>query len=410
MIIDTKRKKDLIKKILSFIYYLRYLITIFLCFFLIILTSPKLFKHVDKIDSLNLLLKNQHGFAIQKFGDIKYKILPQPHLEITDLIIKINDEIPNLIVDKIEIFQNIKGLYDPERIFLKKIKFEGNLLGNSISGYYLPKKNLNLLYFKLANLGIESKVFMDNKKTPHKPSGRMKLNVLDYNLLFNFDYNRILKFKDSTIKNKNFKANLNGQMEFEPFFYFKIATDVNRFSIKNINLEKIKYILINEVSDKKLNGELIINYLPEKLIGKSKENKTSINLIFDNGDITSNNSFFKFLNLNVQLKFNLKKYPSYRNLNYELLIETDNINKFLKKINIKSKYKLKETKLLIKGNINLDAQKYYFDDVKINKKNLGQKDLNKLKNYFDKNLSNFLNSDFNEKRIYELLKNLIESI
>ena len=210
MIIDTKRKKDLIKKILSFIYYLRYLITIFLCFFLIILTSPKLFKHVDKIDSLNLLLKNQHGFAIQKFGDIKYKILPQPHLEITDLIIKINDEIPNLIVDKIEIFQNIKGLYDPERIFLKKIKFEGNLLGNSISGYYLPKKNLNLLYFKLANLGIESKVFMDNKKTPHKPSGRMKLNVLDYNLLFNFDYNRILKFKDSTIKNKNFKANLNG--------------------------------------------------------------------------------------------------------------------------------------------------------------------------------------------------------
>ena len=122
----------------------------------------------------------------------------------------------------------------------------------------------------------------------------MKLNVLDYNLLFNFDYNRILKFKDSTIKNKNFKAYLNGQMEFEPFFYFKIVTDVNRFSIKNINLEKIKYILINEVSDKKLNGELIINYLPEKLIGKSKENKTSINLIFDNGDITSNNSFFKF--------------------------------------------------------------------------------------------------------------------
>ena len=38
----------------------------------------------------------------------------------------------------------------------------------------------------------------------------MKLNVLDYNLLFNFDYNRILKFKDSTIKNKNFKAYLNG--------------------------------------------------------------------------------------------------------------------------------------------------------------------------------------------------------
>ena len=84
------------------------------------------------------------------------------------------------------------------------------------------------------------------------------------------------------------------QMEFEPFFYFKIVTDVNRFSIKNINLEKIKYILINEVSDKKLNGELIINYLPEKLIGKSKENKTSINLIFDNGDITTTILFLNF--------------------------------------------------------------------------------------------------------------------
>ena len=410
MIIDTSKKQDLIKKILHFIYYLRYLIFFFVCVVIILFVSPKFFKHVDKIDSLNSLLENQHGFVIENYDDIKYKIFPRPNLEIKNSKIKISKEFPKLKLENIKVFLNIKGLYKPEKILLKKIKFGGNLLGNDINGYYFPRKNINILYFKLKNLGIESKVFFDNKKKLTKPSGIMKLDILDNNLFFNFDYNKSLKLSESSIKNKNLKAELNGYLQFDPFFYFKINTEIKRINYDKFNLKKIKHLLIKEISDKKLNGELVINNVTKKIIGKERTNKLSLNLLFNNGDIISNNSFIKFLNFDVKLKFYLKKYPSYKNLDYELSITNDKINNFYKKIDIKKNIKLNEIKILMNGNVNLEAQKYYFNNVKINAKDLKKNELIKLKNYFDKNASIFLNGDLNEERVYLFLKELIEFI
>ena len=410
MIIDTSKKQDLIKKILHFIYYLRYLIFFFVCVVIILFVSPKFFKHVDKIDSLNSLLENQHGFVIENYDDIKYKIFPRPNLEIKNSKIKISKEFPKLKLENIKVFLNIKGLYKPEKILLKKIKFGGNLLGNDINGYYFPRKNINILYFKLKNLGIESKVFFDNKKKLTKPSGIMKLDILDNNLFFNFDYNKSLKLSESSIKNKNLKAELNGYLQFDPFFYFKINTEIKRINYDKFNLKKIKHLLIKEISDKKLNGELVINNVTKKIIGKERTNKLSLNLLFNNGDIISDNSFIKFLNFDVKLKFYLKKYPSYKNLDYELSITNDKINNFYKKIDIKKNIKLNEIKILMNGNVNLEAQKYYFNNVKINAKDLKKNELIKLKNYFDKNASIFLNGDLNEERVYLFLKELIEFI
>ena len=34
----------------------------------------------------------------------------------------------------------------------------------------------------------------------------MKLDILDHNLIFNFDYNKIFKFSESIIKNKKLKS------------------------------------------------------------------------------------------------------------------------------------------------------------------------------------------------------------
>ena len=199
-------------------------------------------------------------------------------------------------------------------------------------------------------------------------------------------------------------------MQFDPFFYFKINTDIKRINYDKFNLKKIKHLLIKEISDKKLNGELVINNVTKKIIGKERTNKLSLNLLFNNGDIISDNSFIKFLNFDVKLKFYLKKYPSYKNLDYELSITNDKINKFYKKIDIKKSIKLNEIKILMNGNVNLEAQKYYFNNVKINAKDLKKNELIKLKNYFDKNASIFLNGDLNEERVYLFLKELIEFI
>ena len=64
---------------------------------------------------------------------------------------------------------------------------------------------------------------------------------------------------------------------------------------------------------------------------------------------------------------------------------------------------------LISGNINLDAQKFYFNKVVINKKKIDEKKLIKLKIFLDRNVNKYLDKSINEKNIYLLLKNLLES-
>ena len=78
MIISILRKKEFIKKIYSFIYYLRYLILIFIFSIILLFTTPKIFNYVDKIEDINDKLKNQHGFIITNSDEIKYKIFPLP--------------------------------------------------------------------------------------------------------------------------------------------------------------------------------------------------------------------------------------------------------------------------------------------------------------------------------------------
>ncbi len=131
---------------------------------------------------------------------------------------------------------------------------------------------------------------------------------------------------------------------------------------------------------------------------------------FNNGDIILKNSFFQFSNLDIRTNFYLKKYPLYKDLNYELFIETENINKFFQTINVKKNKKLKKISASIKGNINLDAQKHYLEKIIINKKTIEQRELIKLKIFLDNNVSFLLNKDLDKKKIYLFLKDLIETI
>ena len=88
-----------------------------------------------------------------------------------------------------------------------------------------------------------------------------------------------------------------------------------------MKIKKTYQIIINEISNYKLNGELVINYLNKKILNKKPEiNK--INLSFNNGDIILKNSNITFANLNIRSNFYLKKYPTYKDLEYKLIIQT----------------------------------------------------------------------------------------
>lgn len=410
MIINTLRKTNFVKKILNFIFYLRYLILIFIISIILLLTIPKLFKYVNKISELNKILKNQHGFIIKDMDEIKYNIFPLPNLEMKNAIISIDEQFLNLKVKNLKIFINFKSIYVPDEIFLKKIKFSGNFLGENINGYYIPKSKVNFLYLQIKNLGFESKIYLNNKIKLPKSSGSMKLKILDDNLLINYDYDQNFKFRDSVYKNKDIYANLRGYFDLNPFFYFNMFVDIKKINIKNLKFTKIYKILIEEISRNKLNGEVFITHKTKKIIKESISENNKLNMIFKNGDIILKNSTFNFAGFKTKLNFYLKRYTTYKELEYELFLETDNINKFFKIISFRKDNKMKEIKADITGKINLDAQKYYFDNVTINKKKIEEKNLVKLKDYFDKNFVNYFNKEFKVKNIYIFFKDLFEFI
>ena len=406
MIVTNIRKKKFMKKILQLMYYLRYLIFIFIISIIVLFITPKLFKHVNKIDKLNYILKNQHGLNLKNFNDIQYKVFPQPNLEIKDTNIFIGNEEFNLKIKKLKIYTNIIGLYFSDKILLKKIKFTANFLGNDIIGFYLPEKNNNYLYFEVKNIGVVSKFFLDNEKIPPKFSGKIKFKVLENNLLINFDFDHKLLFKNSVYKNKNIHASFDGEINFNPFFQFIIFTDIKKLNLEKFKFNKIYHLISEELSNRKLNGEIKINNLTNKIKGKNNQ----IDITFENGNISSKIFNLSLANLDIKMNFYLKRYPTYNNLDYKLLIKSDNINKFYKIINLKKNHKYAKVDLIIEGNINLSAQKYYFNKIEINKKKLNKEELITLKNYFDKNSLNHLNKEINKKNIYLILKELLETI
>ncbi len=410
MIIDTMKKNNLLITLLSFIYYLRYLIFIFLLSITLLLTIPKLFNNVNKFNEINAHLENQYGFIIKDPKEVKYKIFPQPSLNIKNPNFIFVDESSSLQIKKLNIFIPLKNFYISEKINLKRIKFEGDFLGNNFDGYYLPKKDINLLFLRFENFGVKAKVFFDKKIKFPQSSGKIKLNILNDNLLINFEYEKNLKFQESIYKNKNFHINFSGKLIFEPFFYFKTVAVIKKINLQNLKIKKIYNLIVNEISDKKLNGELDISFLKEKKIGNTKIKIDDLKLKFDNGDIITNNSVFLFSNLKITTNMYLKKYPSHKDLTYDLLIETDNLNKFYEDIGFEKKENLKKINALIRGNINLNANKYYFDEITINKKSFEKEKLAKLKNYFNKNMINYLNGEFNEENIILFLNDLIKFI
>ncbi len=409
MIINTLTIKTFLKKIFTFIYKLRFLILIFTFSIILLFAIPKLFNNVNKIKELNLILENHHGITLKKISKIEYKIFPQPNYEVKDVIISVGKNLLNIKAKNLVIYPNIKGLYVSQEIIFQKIKFKVDFLGKELNGFYVPKKSKNYLYFNIKDLGIESRVFLDNKKKLFNPKGKMELKILNDYLLINFNFDKNLQLFESFYKNDNIYTKFKGNIDFNPFFNFRLFADIKKINIENIKLKKIYDLIIEEILNNKLNGELSINYLNKKIISNKKIiNKIKIN--FKNGNIISDIIDLQFDDFSVKMDFNVNKYSSYRNLDYKVLIYIKNVNQFYKNIGLKKKYLNNEKKLLIKGNINLNAQKYHFDEIVIDKKILKQEKLAILKSYFDKNVIYFLNNDINKKNTYLFLKEIINSI
>ena len=80
-----KRTHTKYKSLFKFLFFLRYLISIFFISSILFLLIPKFFNYEKKEESINNFLMQTYNFEIKEFDKISYDFFPVPNLEISNV-------------------------------------------------------------------------------------------------------------------------------------------------------------------------------------------------------------------------------------------------------------------------------------------------------------------------------------
>ena len=81
-----KRTHIKYKTLFKFLFFLRYLISIFFISSTLFLLIPKFFNYEKKEVSINNFLMQTYNFEIKGFDKISYNLFPVPNLEISNIV------------------------------------------------------------------------------------------------------------------------------------------------------------------------------------------------------------------------------------------------------------------------------------------------------------------------------------
>ena len=458
-----KRIHSKYSRLFNFFFFLRYVFVIFLIAISLFLSVPKLFNYEKKEDIIKNYLSNFYDLEIINYSTIEYKILPFPNLTIKNSNLKIINKPINLKSNNINIFLNLRNIYNYENFKAKKISLEEgkisinineaknlinyfkklkykfdirnlnvNLKKNdksiikikdikfsnygyqkyNINGEMLDKKfkaslenNNQNFNFKLLDAGIEAKFKLNNAD---KYSGTSKINMS--NNLLRFDYrinNNQLELIKSNFRNKDVSFSLDSIVKFNPFFSIYSNININEIDknlINNLSLEKI---LTNKEIIKKLNSKIKITYKGKKYFAEVIESYTSdLNLAYGRIDFTNK---FLIAGNKINCKGDSILTDEFPRLNFICLIDLKNKKKFLKKFSISKKLNQDSKNITIKGSLNLFNKKVNFEKINNDKSYLANdEDLQYFKVQFenimfDQNFFQIFKKDKIEKFLLEVI-------
>jgi hypothetical protein len=438
---DYKSSKSL-TKIFKFFFFIRYLIFIFILSIFFYFFIPKFLNY--NTNDIFFKKKFLDDFKVQliKYDKIEYNIFPSPRLNFKNSAISLEEK--TIIGTKVDLFLILdwKKLYQIkkskiERIIIKnsilefeinKIKFflsyfdtlkkEINIKNNSIkileksnlildlkniyfSNKNLKKQNLNgilfdskfylsfiknfngkIINFKIPNVGLNISTIFNKDSNLDLLSGETRVKILKKNLFFNFNYDQTLKIYNSMFTTKDFKTTFDGSINVFPYFNFDLILNLKKINIKNILNMTAPGNTINTSLFKKLNGNIKINY-KEKQFNDTFINNLMANLILENGAIFFDGSKIEFDGGTSLVNGSSLEYDGFRRINFDLLLNFNNNNKFLKTLKIKKKYIL-PNELKIKGSINVFSNKINFENITTSTKKISNLEIQNYKNNFEK--------------------------
>ena len=120
-------------KFFNFFFYLRYLFAIFLVSTSIFFLIPKFFDYEKKQDYIKKYLYSFYNLELENFNDIKFNILPLPNLLIQNANLKIKDETIKIKSKNVNIFLNLKSIYNYKSLKIKKIHLKDNKVSIDIN-------------------------------------------------------------------------------------------------------------------------------------------------------------------------------------------------------------------------------------------------------------------------------------
>ena len=293
------------KKINKLSYFTKGVFVIVTLFFLfgIYLSIPVLFNYKSIENIIERKFYSEFNINLNISGDIKYQLLPKPHLLISNSSLSIsekNDEAMLIDINKLKVFLNSTNLYPKSKLNFEKFVIEENNFSlkkkdYKILRYYFHNSVSKPVHIKKSKIfvlddqnetliisPIEKAIFTTSKKDNFK---RLNINGNIFDLNF------------KSIWKKEFNSLLNSEIEIN----FKAPN----IKVKNILNYRNSSDLKGSTSINFLNKDFDVNYhlKDNKIFLKSPENnndittETSIDLkpFFVKSKITLNKQNFNFL-------------------------------------------------------------------------------------------------------------------
>ena len=450
----------------KFIFFLRYLLSVFFIFITLILIIPNFFDYKKQSSVLVEHVFRNYHLKIDKFDKIEFQSLPSPRIKFKNVLIKLEKDTLNLNTKDLIIYPKLFSIYNfknfkfnklilnenkitlepfqvknfffktlnqEKKIFLKNldlnianknqsiiklknVKFSNyGYKKNFVTGDIFNKKfkleikefNKNLK-FTLLNSGINLNLHFKDLQNQNKISGILKSKILNNNLKFDFDYDyKKLNIYNSYFRSKNISFKNNSRIIFEPFFDMS-----SNIEIEEINKDFFKMINFNKLLKekdliKKINIKNDIKYEPKKF-EQSLIDQLSLKIDLAYGRLIYQKKFSisgSLFKCSGDINF-LEDYPL---IFFDCSIISEDKKKLFKTFSIKIKNENEIFKLYTKGSLSLINKKINFKNISVNENyNASDEDLKYFKDVFEEILysENFLKI-FNKRKIKKFILEVI---
>ena len=417
---------------------------------------PNFFDYDKKFEVVKNHLVENYNLEISEHAKIDFKFFPLPNLEITNLVLNLDEPSTKIKTENLIIVPQFLSLYNFENFQIKKIVLKNNsstveifilydfikkilqqknkLSVENLDIHLEDKKKLILklndihltnfgynknlvlgkifgkkfkidinnefkkINFKIINSGIAATINFNRIKDSLK-KGSFKSKILNTNLKFNFSFdNKMLNINNLFLRNKNIYFKNNSSILFEPYleinskFYME---ELNTHILKNINFDQL--VKFKDII-KKINSKNEIEYNSNKLSRTFIDN-LNLKIVLAYGRINYMKQF-SIKGGNLKCKGNINLLDEFPLLFFNCSIFSKDKKKLLKEFSIKTKKEQEPLNIKFEGNLNILNNKINLKNIMINDDYVASK--NDLKYFKDSFEAVFFKKNFFE--IFNLKK------